>query len=92
MASRERPGGAAFRLRYTLTVLYLFAFVLLYCLAIAVPAMLEVLRELPPGPDQQAASREAVRAVVGPRLLLALGAAVLTTVFGARARLLPGLR
>jgi len=92
MASRARPAGAAFRLRYTLTVLYLSAFVMLYCLAIAVPAMLAVLREVPPGPEQQAAAHEAVRAAVAPRLLVALAAAVLTTGLGAWTRILPGLR
>ena len=92
MASRTRPAGAAFRLRSTLTLLYLFAFVVLYCLAIAAPAMLDVLRSMPPGPEQEAAAREAVRSAVGPRLLLAVVAAVFTTGLGTRARILPGLR
>jgi fructose-specific phosphotransferase system IIC component len=92
MASRARTGGAVFRLRSTLTLLYLFAFVVLYCLAIAAPAMLDILRSLPPGPEQEAAAREAVRSAVGPRLLAAVVAAVITTAVAARARILPGLR
>jgi hypothetical protein len=92
MAPGARSGGAAFRLRTTLALLYLFAFLLLYCLALAVPTMLEVLRSVPPGPGQEAVATEAVRRAVGPRLLVAFVAALATTALAARARVLPGLR
>ena len=92
MAPRARGGGAVFRLRATLALLYLFAFLLLYCAALAAPAMVEVLRSVPPGPEQEAVAREAVRRAVGPRLLVAFVAALATTVLGARARVLPGFR
>jgi hypothetical protein len=85
-------GGAAFRPRFTLTILYFLAFLLLFCAALAAPALLDVLRNLPPGPDQQAAAREAARRAVSPRLPLAALAALVTTAVGAIARILPGLR
>ena len=85
-------GGATFRPRFTLTILYFFAFLLLFCAALAAPALLEVLRSMPPGPEQEAAAREAARRAVAPRLPIAALAALATTAVGLVARLLPGLR
>lgn len=84
--------GAAFRPRFTLTILYFFAFLLLFCAALAAPALLEVLRQLPPGPEQENAAREAARRAVGPRLPIAALAALATTAVGVVGRLLPGFR
>ena len=81
-----------FRPRFTLTILYLAGFFLLYCVALAAPVLLEVARSVPPGPEQQAASFDAARAAMGPRLPIALAAAVATTALGIVARVLPGLR
>jgi hypothetical protein len=85
-------GGAAFRPRFTLTILYFFALLLLFCAAVATPALLEVLRSTPPGPEQEAIAREAARRAVGPKLPIAALAALVATAIGARARILPGLR
>ena len=86
-------GGATFRPRFTLTILYFFAFLLLFCAALAAPALLEVLRSVPPGPEQEAAAREAARrALVTPRVPIAALAALATTALGIVARILPGLR
>ena len=91
MTLRPRS-GAAFRPRFTVTILYFFAFLLLFCLAIAAPALLEVLREVPPGPEQEAAAHEAARRAVAPRLPVAALAALATTAVGTVTRILPGLR
>jgi hypothetical protein len=84
--------GAAFRPRLTLTIVYFFAFLLLFCLALAAPALREVLESMPPGPEQEVAAREAARRAVGPRLPIAALAALATTAIGVSARLLPGFR
>ena len=85
-------GGATFRPRFTLTILYFFAFLLLFCIAITAPALFEVLRSTPPGPEQQAIAREAARRAVGPWLPLAALAALVVTGIGIYARALPGFR
>jgi hypothetical protein len=84
-------GGAAFRPRFTLTILYFFAFLLLFCAALAAPALLEVLRNMPPGPEQEAAAREAARRAVAPHLPVAALAALATTALCITTRLHPGL-
>jgi hypothetical protein len=85
-------GGAAFRPRFTLTIVYFLAFLLLFCAAVAAPALLEILRSVPPGPEQEAAAREAARHAVAPRLPIAALAALATTAIGIATRILPGLR
>jgi hypothetical protein len=85
-------GGATFRPRFTLTILYFFAFLLLFCAAFAAPALVDVLHGTPPGPEQQAIAKEAARRVVGPRLPIATAAALVVTGIGIYARLLPGFR
>jgi len=85
-------GSATFRPRFTLTILYFFAFLLLFCLAVAAPALYEVLRSTPPGPEQEAIAREAARRAVGPRLPIATLAALVATGIGIYARVLPGVR
>jgi hypothetical protein len=84
--------GTAFRPRLTLTIVYFFAFLLLFCLALAAPALHDVWRSMPPGAEQEAAAREAARRAVGPRLPIAALAALATTAIGVAARLLPGFR
>jgi len=81
-----------FRPRFMLTILYFGGFFLLYCAGLAAPVLLEVWRSLPPGPAQEAASFDAVRASLGPRIPIALAAALATTALGIVARVLPGLR
>jgi ABC-type sulfate transport system permease component len=81
-----------FQPRFTLSLLYLFGFFLLYCLLFVAPELYEVLRNVPPGPEQEEAAREAAREAIRPRLLYALGAALFTTAVGARAGWLPGMR
>jgi hypothetical protein len=92
MSHPSRGGGAVFRPRFTLTILYFAGFFLLFCAGLAAPAMLEVWRSTAPGPAQQAASFDAVRASLGPQIPIALAAAFVTTAVGIAARVLPGLR
>jgi hypothetical protein len=78
--------------RFTIGLLYLFGFFFLYCFALVTPALWEVLRTLPPGPEQQSAAAQAAQQAVQPRLPIALAAAILTTAIGIWKRLLPGAR
>jgi hypothetical protein len=94
----RRDGRAVFRPRFTLSLLYLVFFFFLFGLLLALPELLEGVRELGPGPDELTPeeldrARETARgALAGGRLLVALGLAVIATGLGSYARLLPGLR
>lgn len=88
--SARARGASRFRPRFTLTLLYVFLFTLLYGLVFVAPSLWQVWRTLPPGPAQQEAARDAAHAAV--HLRLALFAAIGTTALGAWARVLPGLR
>lgn len=90
--------GAAFRPRFTLTLVYLLGFFLLYAMAFALPDLIVGARELGPGtgdltPEEQAQAREiARRALGGGKLLIAVAASILTVGFALWRRLLPGVR
>jgi hypothetical protein len=87
---RSRP--PTFRPRFTLSLLYLFGFFLLFCLLFVAPELYEVLQNVPPGPEQEEAAQEVARRAIRPRLPFALAAALVTTVVAARAGWLPGMR
>jgi len=87
-----RKTGAAFQPRFTLSVVYLFGFFFLYCLLLVSPSLVGVLRDVPPGPEQQAIAEKVVREAVRPRLWIAVVLSVVTTALGAHYRVLPGLR
>ncbi len=89
---RRRAPPPTFRPRTTLGLAYLCAFFFLYCLLIAVPALVEVARSVPPGPEQQEAAARAAQEVVQPRLWIALAASLATTGLGIYSGRLPGLR
>lgn len=89
---------AVFRPRFTLSLLYLAFFFLVFGMIFALPDLLEGARNLGPGPAEltpeeleraRDTAREALR---GGRLLVALGLAVIATGLGSYARVLPGLR
>jgi hypothetical protein len=95
--SEQRPAyyrktGTAFQPRFTLSILYLFAFFFAYCLLLIAPSLLEILRTVPPGPEQQEAAEQIAHEVVRPRLWIAVVSSALTTILGAHFRLLPGMR
>ena len=93
MAQPSRPGGAVFRPRFALTIVYFAGFFLLYCAALAGPPLLHAWREAASSPEQQdAAAFAAVRAAVGARISLAIVGALATLALGIFARVLPGLR
>jgi hypothetical protein len=89
--------GAAFRPRFTLTIVYLIVFFLFYALAFALPDLIAGAGELGPGPgelteEEKARAAEIARnALGGGRILIAVVASVLTVGFGAWRRRLPGL-
>ena len=83
---------ATFQPRFTVGILYLIVFFGIYCLLLVAPALWEVLREIPTGPEQQVAAETAAREVGSLRLWLAAGLSGVTTTLGAHYRVLPGLR
>jgi hypothetical protein len=87
-----RPRRATLQPRFTLSLLYLFVFFMLYCLLLVSPALFEVARTLPPGPEQQETAREVAKQAIQPRLWMAGLAAVVTTGLGLYAGVLPGTR
>jgi len=74
------------------SLIYLFGFFFVYCLALIAPALYEVAQTVPVGPEQQEAAKQAAQQAVQPRLAIAVAASVLTTTLGAYFKLLPGLR
>jgi UPF0716 family protein affecting phage T7 exclusion len=76
-----------------IAVLYLLFFFFAFGLLLVAPELLEKLRELPPGPEQQALTQEAVhQAMGGLRVQVAGALALLTTVLGSYYQVLPGMR
>ena len=92
MSEPRRSRPPTFQPRFTLSLLYLSGFFLLYCLLFVAPELYEVMQNLPTGPEQEQAAQEAARQAVRPRLPYALAAALATTVVAARAGWLPGMR
>jgi len=78
------------RPRFTLGVIYLMGFFFVYCFALAAPALWEVLRTVPPGPEQEEIAARAAQQAVQSRVWIALLAAVATTGIGMAKGLLPG--
>ncbi len=78
--------------RFTVSLIYLFGFFFLYCMALIAPALYEVAQTLPPGPEQEEAAKQAAQEAIQPRLVIAFAASVLTTALGAHFKVLPGLR
>lgn len=87
---RRRP--PAFRPSFTLSALYMAGFFFLFAMLFVMPELLRVLREVPPGPEQQAIAQEAAAAAARPRLIYAVLAALATVGLGAWLQILPGLR
>lgn len=87
---RRRP-PTAFQPRFTVALLYLFGLFFLYCFLLVAPELYDVWSTVPPGPEQEAVAAELVREALGPRLGVAIAAAIATLLVGAYARVLPGL-
>ncbi len=86
----KRAQRAIMRPRFTLLMLYLFAFFFLFCMILVMPALFEVLRTLPPGPEQEEAARIAARDAASGKLGMALLLATVVTGVGLYKRWLPG--
>lgn len=94
---RPRPPAPSFRPEFTLLLLYFFGLFLLFALGLALPALLDALRALPPGEgpltdaERQVAADVAREALRG-RVPYAAIAALLVLALGVWTRSLPGLR
>ena len=86
---RSRP---RFQPRFTVGLFYLVAFFFLYCRLLVSPQLYEVLRTVPPGPEQEELATQRVREAIRPRFWIPLVASVVTTAIGARSGVLPGMR
>ena len=85
---------APFQPRFTLSLLYLFVFFLLYSLLLIAPELSAIVA--PAGPEQEEAVKQAAseiaRNAARPRLLWAFGASLLSVLAGSHYGFLPGLR
>lgn len=95
---RRRTRSAPFRPRFTLTLLYLVGFFVLFAMILALPDLIEGARQLGPGPEElsdaelEQAREISRRALSGGKLFAALGASVIAVGLGAFRGVLPGLR
>ena len=86
----KKPQRAIMRPRFTLLLLYLFAFFFLFCLILVGPVLVEVLQTLPPGPEQEEAARIAAQEAASGKLGVAFVLAIIATGVGIYKRWLPG--
>lgn len=90
MASRPLP----FRPRFTLMLLYLAAFFLLYAFLLVVPGLAPLMSEAGNAPPEelQARAQEAAQHAMRGKAFFALLAALATVGLGTWRRILPGMR
>ncbi|MCZ6464331.1 MAG: hypothetical protein O7A09_08320 [Proteobacteria bacterium] len=86
------PRTPSFTPRFTLVILYLFVFFMATSLLLILPDLMDVLAEVPTGPEQQRVAEERARAAMSGRLLPAFFLAVVGVGLGTYYRVLPGLR
>ena len=82
----------AFRPHFTLGLIYLVVFFMLFAIVLILPSLLEVLARVPPGPEQEQAAYEIAREVARPRLYGAMALSVATVVLGTYYQILPGMK
>ncbi|MFP6562883.1 MAG: hypothetical protein VCC02_00965 [Myxococcota bacterium] len=87
-----RRRAPAFRPRFTLGLLYLVGFFFFFSILLLVPALVDVLENVPPGPEQEAIAKQVARHTVRPLLPVAAGLSLLSTLLGAHFEVLPGMR
>jgi hypothetical protein len=80
------------RPRFTLAIVYLFLFFFLYCFALILPALWDILQNTPVGPEQQELARRVAQETVQPRLHIVAALAIATTGAGMYWHFLPGMR
>jgi hypothetical protein len=94
---RPRAAQPTFRPHFTLLLLYFFGLFVFFALLLALPALLEAFRTLPPGEgpltdQERALAADVAREALRGRVPYAAIAAVLTLGLGAWTGALPGLR
>ena len=87
-----RRRAPAFKPSFSLLILYVVGFFVLYALLLILPELLRVLAEVPPGPEQQEIAEQVARDAARPRVAYALGLALLSVGLGAYLKILPGLK
>jgi len=87
---RRRP--PPFRPSFTLALVYVAGFFVLYAVLLILPELLRVLADVPPGPEQQKIAEEVAREAARPRLAWAVAAALVSVGLGSYLRILPGLK
>jgi len=95
MSHPSPPGGSSgrpppFRPRFTLGVLYIAAFFVLFQFLQVLPGLIDLLGSMAPGPEQQMAAQRVMREGSSPLLSLAL--ALAATSLGSYYQVLPGMR
>lgn len=85
---RRRP--PPFRPRFTIGVLYLVGFFFLFSFLQVLPELIGLLRDMQPGPEQQAEAERVAREGSSP--LIALLLSVAATSLGSYLKVLPGMR
>jgi hypothetical protein len=88
----HRPSGPTFQPSFLLLLLYLIGFFFVTALLLIRPELLEVLAEVPPGPEQQEIAQEVARKAARPKILPALAISFVLTAVGAYREVLPGFR
>lgn len=94
---RPRPPAPSFRPEFTLLILYFFAIFLAFALLLALPALIEALRSLPPGDGpltdaERALAADTAREALRGRVPYAVLATLVVLGIGVWTRSLPGLR
>ena len=87
-----RRRAPAFRPSFTLALVYLFAFFVVFSFLLIMPELLAVLRDVPPGPEQQQVAQETARRAFAPRAVYALGLSLAAVGLGSYLQVLPGLK
>ncbi len=88
-ARRQPP---AFRPSFTLALVYLVAFFVVFAFLLIMPELLAVLRDVPPGPEQERIAQQVAQKAFAPRAIYALALALAAVGLGSYLKLLPGLK
>jgi hypothetical protein len=81
-----------FRPHFTIGLIYLIVLFFLFALLLILPSLLEVLADVPAGPEQEKIAYEVARQVARPRLYSAAALSVATVLIGGYYKVLPGMR
>ncbi len=87
---RPRRSPPPFRPRFTLGILYLAVFFVLFSFLQVLPELIDLLGSVPPGPEQEEAAARVMQEGMNPLISLALSLAA--TSLGSYYKVLPGMR